>query len=209
MRVDTTLDFHVNALIAVEFRMCGLMLIGMALYKLGILTASRSLKFYWINGLLGAFIGTLICGAGAALIKQTGVVFPDFMSIYRFPNYCGALVLAWGYLCLVMWLVKVAGNNWQGAVVNYLAPVGQMALTNYLLQTVLCCFIFYGWGMGLFGELQRSLLTLIVIAIWVVQLGFSRWWLKRFNSGPMERVWRNLTQRRWQPVLQRRATQAV
>ena len=209
MRVDTTLDFHVNALIAVEFRMCGLMLVGMALFKLGILTASRSLKFYRLNGLLGVIIGTLICGAGAALIKENGVLIPEFMTVYRFPNYWGALFLAWGYVCLVMWLVKVAGNNWQGVVVNYLAPVGQMALTNYLLQTLLCCAVFYGWGLGLFGELQRSALTLIVLSIWAVQLVISRWWLSRFNSGPMERIWRNLTQRRWQPVLQRRVRQAV
>jgi len=94
-------------------------------------------------------------------------------------------------------------------VVNYLAPVGQMALTNYLLQTLLCCAVFYGWGLGLFGELQRSALTLIVLSIWAVQLVISRWWLSRFNSGPMERIWRNLTQRRWQPVLQRRVRQAV
>lgn len=204
MRVDTTLDFHVNSLIAVEFRMCGLMLVGMALFKLGVLTASRSLKFYALNSVLGILAGTLICGVGAALIKQHGVVLPEFMTLYRFPNYWGALVSAWGYLCLVMWLVKVANGNWQGRVVNYLVPVGQMALTNYLLQTVICCAIFYGWGLGLFAELGRLTLTLIVITIWAFQLLLSRWWLNHFVTGPMERVWRNLAQRRWQPVLQRR-----
>lgn len=203
-RVDSTLDFHVGAIIAVEFRMCGLMLMGMALFKSGVLTAQRPARFYALNGVTGILLGTLICSTGAALLYRNGVVLPEFMTIYRFPNYWGALFMAWGYLCSLIWLVKAGERRWQIRIVARLAMVGRMALTNYLLQTVICCGIFYGWGFGLFGELDRVALTGIVVSIWLIQLYWSGWWLSRFQMGPMERIWRNLTQRCWQPVLQRR-----
>lgn len=203
-RVDTAVDFQVNGMVVVEFRMCGLMLIGMALFKLGVLTASRTVKFYALNSICGILIGTIICGVGAVLLKNNAVILPEFITLYRLPNYVGALFSAWGYLCVVMWLVKVASNNWQAMIIDRLALVGRLALTNYLMQSLICCAIFYGWGLGYFGELQRVSLTLIVIAILGFQLSFSRWWLNRFDMGPAEWLWRNLTQRRWQR-LQRRA----
>jgi uncharacterized protein len=84
-----------------------------------------------------------------------------------------------------------------------------MALTNYLTQSIICMFIFTGAGFGLFGELQRYELYYVVAAIWIVQLLWSSWWLKRFHFGPAEWIWRSLTYGRRQPFRIERANDAA
>ena len=74
-----------------------------------------------------------------------------------------------------------------------LAAVGRMALTNYLMQSLLCLFIFTGAGLGLVGQLGRAELYLVVIGIWILQLAYSPWWLARYYYGPVEWLWRMLT----------------
>jgi len=74
-----------------------------------------------------------------------------------------------------------------------LAAVGRMALTNYLMHSLICLFVFTGAGLGLVGELSRAQLYLVVFTIWGVQLWFSPWWLARYRFGPVEWLWRVLT----------------
>jgi uncharacterized protein len=74
-----------------------------------------------------------------------------------------------------------------------LAKVGQMALTNYLSHSLICNFIFMGWGLGLAGELQRVETYYVVFGVWVFQLIFSPLWLRYFRFGPAEWLWRSLT----------------
>ncbi len=83
------------------------------------------------------------------------------------------------------------------------APVGQMALTNYLMQSVLCCFVFMSYGLGLAAKLGPAKLTLIALAIYVIQMIYSHIWLKYFRFGPMEWLWRSLTYRKMQPFRRR------
>ncbi len=86
---------------------------------------------------------------------------------------------------------------------RYLAPLagaGRMALTNYLGQSVICTLIFYGYGLGLFGQVGKAAGLLLAIAIFALQVWFSGWWLSRFRYGPMEWLWRSLTYLRWQPL---------
>ena len=78
------------------------------------------------------------------------------------------------------------------------APVGQMALTNYLLQSIIASFIFKGFGLGYFGKMPPLYLMAIAIIIFVFQLLMSHWWLKRFRFGPMEWLWRSATYGKWQ-----------
>jgi uncharacterized protein len=80
-----------------------------------------------------------------------------------------------------------------------LAAVGRMALTNYLAQTLICTFIFFGWGLGYFARVERKWLPLFVIGVWLLQLLWSPWWLARFHFGPLEWLWRSLTYARRQP----------
>jgi uncharacterized protein len=80
-----------------------------------------------------------------------------------------------------------------------LAPVGRMALTNYLLQSAICTTIFYSHGLGLFGRVPASAGLLVTIAVFALQVPASAWWLRRFRFGPAEWVWRSLTYLEPQP----------
>ncbi|MCY0995842.1 DUF418 domain-containing protein [Myxococcus sp. MISCRS1] len=89
-------------------------------------------------------------------------------------------------------------------ILSVLAPVGRMALTNYLSQSVISVLVFYGYGLGLFGKLAPSLCILYCLGVFAVQIVFSHLWLSRFRFGPMEWVWRSLTYGKAQPM--RKAT---
>ena len=80
------------------------------------------------------------------------------------------------------------------------APLGRMAITSYLTQSVLLGAIFYGWGLGLFGKLGEASAFALGVAIYVAQLIFSTWWLARFRFGPVEWLWRSFTYGAWQPL---------
>ncbi len=81
-----------------------------------------------------------------------------------------------------------------------LAVTGQMALTNYLGQTIICTLLFYGHGFGWFSQFERVELLYIVAAIWVFQVLFSMFWLKYFRFGPFEWLWRSATYFTLQPL---------
>ncbi|PTL76477.1 DUF418 domain-containing protein [Vitiosangium sp. GDMCC 1.1324] len=83
-----------------------------------------------------------------------------------------------------------------------LAPVGRMALTNYLSQTVISLFVYYGFGLGLIGKVGPAASIGLTLAIFCVQVVFSHWWLARFRFGPAEWVWRSLTYGKAQPMRQ-------
>jgi len=81
-----------------------------------------------------------------------------------------------------------------------LSAVGRMAFSNYILQSIICTTVFYGYGLGLFGHLNRFPLMIFVVAIWLLQLWLSPWWLARFRYGPLEWLWRTLTYGRRQSM---------
>ena len=75
-----------------------------------------------------------------------------------------------------------------------------MALSNYLAQSIIFSFVFYGFGFGLFGRLGSAAAALLGLAVFAGQLVMSEWWLRRFRFGPAEWLWRSLTYGRWQPL---------
>jgi uncharacterized membrane protein YeiB len=81
-----------------------------------------------------------------------------------------------------------------------LAPVGQMALTNYLTQSIVCTLIFYGYGLGLFGQMGMAAGIGLTFVIYLLQIPISHWWMKRFKYGPAEWLWRSLTYLKPQPM---------
>jgi uncharacterized protein len=112
-------------------------------------------------------------------------------------NYWGSLFVALGWVGVVMLFCQ----GWPGSgLYRSLAATGQMALTNYLMQTFICTTLFYGHGFGLYGRVERTGQILIVFAIWAGQLLWSPWWLARFRFGPFEWLWRSLTYWRLQPM---------
>ncbi len=92
---------------------------------------------------------------------------------------------------------------------KFLAPVGQMALTNYLSQTVICTTLFYGYGFGLYNEINPFPRLLLIFGIFGAQIVLSHWWLRRFRFGPMEWLWRSLTYGKAQPMLRPAVGQAA
>ena len=98
--------------------------------------------------------------------------------------------MAAGYLAVIMLVCKLAILP---GLCSRLSAVGRMALTNYLSHSLICLILFTGLGFSLVGQLERWMLYLIVLAIWVFQLIFSPWWLSRFRFGPAEWLWRFLT----------------
>jgi uncharacterized protein len=81
-----------------------------------------------------------------------------------------------------------------------LAAVGRAALSNYLLQSLICTTIFYGYGLALFGKVSPSLGLLLTVAVFLIQIPLSLWWLRRFQFGPIEWLWRSLTYWKRQPL---------
>src|SRR5205823_6972392 len=112
-------------------------------------------------------------------------------------NEIGSVLVALGHVGVVMLVVRAGSMPWLTA---RLAAVGRMALTNYLMHTLICTTIFYGYGFGLFATINRTGLMGIVLAIWVVQLIVSPLWLARSRFGPAEWLWRSLTYWRLQPM---------
>jgi uncharacterized protein len=174
----------------------GMMLIGMALLKLGVLTSERTGGFYWRMA-IGGFVG----GLAFKLLGLHVRLAHDFdpLSLYqaRLVYDPGRLGMALGYVGAVM-LVCQAGSL--PAVTRALANVGRTALSNYIFQTVACVLLFFGVGAGLFGRLERWQLLCVVAAIWLVQLAGSTLWLHRFRFGPLEWLWRSLTYWQRQPM---------
>jgi uncharacterized protein len=118
----------------------------------------------------------------------------------------GAPVLALGYIAsITLWLQSDA---WRVRL-QPLAAVGRMALTNYLLQSLVATTLFYGYGFGLFGSVGPALGLLITIAIFAVQVPLSVWWLGHFQFGPVEWVWRSLTYLHCQPIRERQEQGSV
>ncbi len=78
--------------------------------------------------------------------------------------------------------------------------MGRMALINYLMQSVICCFIFMNYGFGWFAKVGQVYLMLIGIGIYFFKVLFSHWWFGWFRFGPMEWLWRSATYWKWQPM---------
>jgi uncharacterized protein len=173
-----------------------MMLLGMALFKWGFLDGSRSVKSYGVMALLGLSIGLPLNTWETLTFVNSG--FELQWSAFNRPTYdLGRLSLALGYIGLVMLACKLGLLNF---LQNMLAKVGQMALTNYLSHSLICNFIFMGWGLGMAGELQRVEIYYVVFGIWAFQLIFSSLWLRYFRFGPAEWLWRSLTYGQRQPL---------
>jgi uncharacterized protein len=100
------------------------------------------------------------------------------------------LLMSLGYMSVIV--LAMQQPAWAQRL-RWFAPAGRMALTNYLLQSVICTAIFYGYGLGYFEQLPRAWQPLFVIAVFALQVVLSRWWLSRYRHGPMEWLWRWLT----------------
>jgi uncharacterized protein len=172
------------------WRAGGLMLVGMAMYKWGILSGLKSSRFYQRSLLFSWVLGFPIVIYGLVQNLEADWSFPYSMYLGSQYNYWGSLFVSFGYICVMMLIIRSKAIPW---IRFRLAAVGQMALTNYLSQSIICIFIFYGIGFGLFGRIDRISQLGIMVLIWLLQIFWSKTWLDRFHFGPAEWIWRSLT----------------
>lgn len=175
----------------------GLMLLGMAGLKSGFLTGQWERATYARCVKIGYLIGLPLLAALAL-----GIIASDFEPVTLFLlDFAGqavvnpAVILA--HAALILYWVKSARN---GALMDRVAATGRAAFTNYLGTSIVCTTIFYGYGFGLYGELDRASLYIVVLGIWGLMLLWSKPWLDRFRYGPLEWLWRTLARREIQPM---------
>jgi len=181
------------------------MLLGIALFKLKILTAEKSYRFYLLMGLIGYGIGLTINYYETRLLIDSNFSYIGFSK--SFITYqAGRVSLAMGHIALIMIFCKVPILNW---LKKSISAVGKMALTNYVMHSIFAMFIFTGAGFGLFGKLQRHELMYIVFAIWIFQLIVSPIWLKYYQYGPLEWIWRNLSYLRVYPLRKKNQEEVI
>ncbi len=177
-------------MIEIFWRTSAMMLLGMILYRKGILSADKSTAYYkkmmWVGFIPGLILSSI--GLGQVYASQwSGAYVMNIGANYKFVS---GLFMALGYIGLFIWIYKKGiFKKFQ----NRLQATGRMAFSNYIGMSVICTLIFNGHGLGLFGTLDRLQQFLIVIAVWFLILIVSPLVLKKYQLGPLEWLWRKLT----------------
>ena len=174
-------------------RALGAIFIGAALYRTGVISGNRAPSFYRRMAAWGLGVGLPLSAAGFALMAATGFDI-DWAVAGTIPNTLATMPLCLGYLSLIA-LWNAARDR---GLRQRICAAGRMALTNYLTQTALGLLVLGALLDDL--ELGRSGIAVFVVAVWAVQLWWSKAWLDRFAFGPVEWLWRCATYRRWQPI---------
>ena len=148
----------------------------------------------------------MLIGYGLGLPIATFSAFDlyahEFKSLYvsqvgMLPNYVASILVAFGHIAAVMLIVQ---GNVCAKLMSRFSAVGRMALSNYLMHSVILTTIFYGYGFGLYGEIPRFAKMGFVAGVIGLQLHLSPWWLNRYRFGPVEWLWRSLTYGERQPT---------
>ncbi len=194
---DAIANETTNVLFCMGWITGGMMLLGMAMQKHGALTARGSYRSYVLMASAGLFVGLPLLVYSFVWNFARDWSLPDGFFLGWFFRETAYVVIAVGWIGGVM-LVCLRGKL--PRVTASLGYVGRMALTNYLLQSVLCSLIFYGHGLGLVGRVDHVGQILITFVIWGAQIILSPIWLSRFRFGLAEWAWRSLSYGQWQPM---------
>jgi uncharacterized protein len=140
---------------------------------------------------LTATAGVLLGGSATAVMNGVPSGSPPELGAWGgVIDGLGGIALALGYGAALLLLFERPGPR---RVLGLLAPLGRMALTNYLGQSVIFGFVFYGYGLGQFGKMSITHAAILGVAVYVAQAVASAWWLRRFRFGPVEWIWRAAT----------------
>ena len=201
-RAEFAFGFHAMFIwIWAIWRAGGLMLLGMALLKWGVLTAERHRDFYPRLWVAGWMLGLPLTLTAVVLMSRSGwELFYSFFVASNF-HYYGSLLasLGWVGLFVSLWITGALRG-----LAARLVAVGRMAFSCYILTSLICTFIFYGHGLGLFGRVGRPGQWLVTLIVWTILLIVAPLWLERFRFGPLEWVWRTLTYGERQPMVRER-----
>ncbi|HTD94065.1 MAG TPA: DUF418 domain-containing protein, partial [Chitinophagaceae bacterium] len=174
------------------------MFLGMAFFKMGILTGQARTRTYWILCIIGLGIGLPLAYLRIHPMAVYHFNWFEYTKHVPFQLYeLSRTFRSLGIFGLIMLLYKSGWFKW---FFSLMRPVGQMAFTNYLAQSLLCGIFFYGVGFGMFGKLHRHEIYYVVGVVWLIQIIWSHLWLRYFTFGPLEWLWRSLTYWKRQPL---------
>jgi len=177
-------------IMSIVWRVSSMMILGMILYRTGVLTAEKPNGLYKKMVLISLPAGLIIASVGLYLSYQNEWDGVWCMNIGENYKYFASILVALGYIGAIMLWSK---TDWWSGLQLRLRAVGRLAFTNYILMSVICTFIFYGHGLGLFGTFDRLQQLGVVVVIWVLLLIMSPLILQRYRQGPLEWLWRKLT----------------
>lgn len=193
--------FHSMFLYLGIWDMLSMMLLGMALFKWGFFSNKLTTQTYWLTLLAGYGIGIPLSAVDLSLLQQlvtNPAQYADTQWISPALGYdLQRALIGIGHASLLLLLYRSGLVSW---LMKALSNVGQMAFSNYVLQTLCCTLYFNGYGLGNFGKLSYHQLYYVVGAVWVINLVFSAIWLQFFRFGPLEWGWRSLTYWKQQPL---------
>jgi uncharacterized protein len=198
--VDRNAGFETWLLYHGLWDMISMMFIGMALLRLGFFSNKLSTSTYGMALLIGYGVGIPI----GWIFFSKGVANTNigaYLDAYRVPHWAlydiRRVLLALGHASLIMLIYRSKIVPW---FMKVMANVGQMAFTNYLVQSIICTLIFHGYGLDYYNRLKFHQLYYIVGGVWVLQMIYSYIWLRYFRFGPFEWLWRSLTYWKFQPM---------
>ena len=177
------------------------MMIGIGLYRLGFFTLGWKTRSYGMVMAIGWGIGLPVMIWLASRVVQSG--FEPFMTSRS--SYWSSIprpFIALAHASAILLLVRAGAVRW---LMDRLAAAGRMALSNYLGTSIITAVIFCGFGLGLYGKLERYELYGVVAGIWLAILLWSKPWLASFQYGPFEWVWRSLVRWKPQPFIRRKS----
>ena len=167
------------------------MLFGMAALKSGFLTGG------WDNTRYRRVAITALAIAIPVYVLLAAMLFADDFTVPGIFTYSFAATVPFRPLVVVAYAALIILATRRGGwLVDRIAATGRAAFSNYLGTSILMTGLFYGWGLGWFGSVSRIELWLVVAAMWLLMLAWSKPWLERFAYGPLEWLWRSLA--RWQ-----------
>ncbi|WP_339924628.1 DUF418 domain-containing protein [uncultured Cyclobacterium sp.] len=165
------------------------MILGIIFYRSGIFQNYQVWKYYWLISLVILGVGLII--NYLRYYHWTYEYFEPVTNIWKgwlftFPKE----LLGVGFILIFNGLFQ---KFLRSSKITLISKVGRTALTNYILQNTLLGLIFYGYGLSLFNQFSRFELLGLVVIIWIIQLTLSWLWLRKFQQGPLEWLWRKLT----------------
>lgn len=178
------------------WRASAMMLLGMALYKSGFFQQAWQSRSYLILALAGLIIGLPTVSYGVYSNLTHGFSLEYSMFLGSQFNYWGSIFVALAYASIVLLIVK---KGLFSGIQARLAAIGKTAFSNYILHTLVFTTLFYGYGFSLFGDVERWQQLLMVVSMWLLQLWLAPVWLRYYQFGPLEWLWRTLTYGKLQP----------
>lgn len=177
----------------------GMFLVGAWLLRSGAIAHPQAhARLYRLLRRVALPVGVALALASTAVAVQFDWVHDATRSMLAMALMLVASpLMSLGYLALI---IRALQTDRGARVLAVFAPAGRMALTNYLLQSLIGTLVFYGHGLGLWGQVARRWQLLGVLVVFATQVAASRWWLSRFRFGPVEWLWRACTYGRFPPM---------